>query len=161
LRKHTNCKRQYTNNSNLQMSIFSKKTKEEKKNIEPQKEVVEVKDKKNGANSDAVVGAPTRTSELPKGGDEHAYAIILTPHMTEKSSGMAAQNKYVFKVAGNSSKIEIKKAIEKMYKVKVEKVAVSNKPAKARRVGKYMGEKAGFKKAIITLIEGDKIDIVS
>ena len=54
-----------------------------------------------------------------------------------------------------------KKAIEKMYKVKVKSVSITMKPAKARRVGKHEGFKAGFKKAIVTLIKGDKIDIVS
>jgi large subunit ribosomal protein L23 len=81
--------------------------------------------------------------------------------LTEKSSLLAALNKYVFKVAKNSGKTDIKKAIEKMYKVKVAKVAISFGRSKARKVGKYEGEKTGFKKAIVTLVEGDKIDIIS
>ena len=98
---------------------------------------------------------------MPKGGDEHTYAVISIPHLTEKATLLAGINKYVFKVSNNSTKIDIKKAIEKMYKVKVRKVAVALVPSKTRRVGKHEGEKPGYKKAIITLVAGDKIDIIS
>lgn len=137
------------------MALFSKKKsaqggsasgeKEEIKN-EPQ-EMAEVKDKIKP------------TAKLPKGGDEMSYAAIISPHVTEKASNMGALNKYSFKVNADSNKFEIKNAIEKMYKVKVKKVAIVTMPSKARRVGRHEGVKPGFKKAIVTLVEGDKIEI--
>lgn len=85
---------------------------------------------------------------------------ILSPHLTEKARLLGKVNKYVFKIDKNSNKIQIQKAIEKMYKVKVKKVAVISIPSKTRRVGRYEGKKSGFKKAIVTLFEGNKIDII-
>jgi large subunit ribosomal protein L23 len=140
------------------MALFGRKKKEEKKEIEPV-ETAEVKDTASASKQEKEELKPT--AQMPKGGDEHAYGVILSPHLTEKSSLLAALNKYVFKVAKNSGKTDIKKAIEKMYKVKVAKVAISFGRSKARKVGKYEGEKTGFKKAIVTLVEGDKIDIIS
>lgn len=132
------------------MALFGKKKKEEKK-LEPQIE--------GGQEKVEEVAAPK--AELPKGGDEHAYAAIVAPHLTEKSSAMGSENKYVFRVAREANKFEIKKAVEKLYKVKVVKIAVSHKPGKVRRLGRHEGVKTGFKKAIITLVKGDKIDIIS
>jgi len=134
------------------MSIFSRKKKEDKSEEKPQEKAV-----------DEEAGEETKPSVklLPKGGDARAYAAISEPYVTEKAGNMGALGKYTFKVSRGSNKFEIKKAIEKMYKVKVEKVAVVSMPAKTRRVGRREGKKPGFKKAIVTLIEGDKIDIVS
>lgn len=96
---------------------------------------------------------------LPPVSSGGSYESILSPHLTEKASLAGELNKYVFKVRKNSNKIEIKKAIEKIYKVKVKKVAVLSMPSKSRRVGRYEGKKPGFKKAIVTLIEGNKIEL--
>lgn len=134
------------------MALFGrKKTKKDSDDneIKPQAEAVQEKV--------GEVEAPK--TQLPKGGDEHAYAVILKPLVTEKSSFQNAINKYVFKVAEDSNKFEIKKAIEKMYKVSVIKVAISRLPSKYRRIGRHEGEKSGYKKAIVTLKEGDKIEI--
>lgn len=88
------------------------------------------------------------------------YFVLERPHITEKSSMMAQLNRYVFKVAKNTNKIEIKKAIESIYGVKVEDVNIANMPGKKIRLGRSNeGRKAGFKKAIVSLKEGDKIDI--
>ncbi len=96
---------------------------------------------------------------LPKGGDPEAYRFVLSPHVTEKATNGNMLNKYTFKVSKEANKIEIKKAIERLYKVKVASVHVVNIPAKTRQIGRYMGTKIGFKKAIVTLKEGDKIEI--
>jgi large subunit ribosomal protein L23 len=84
---------------------------------------------------------------------------ILAPWITERSHNLMAENKYVFKVLKNSAKDEIKKAIEGLYKVTVTKINSVNIPAKKRVRGKTVGKKSGFKKAIITLKEGDKIEL--
>ena len=78
---------------------------------------------------------------------------------------MSSLNKYVFKVSFDANKTEIKKAIEKMYNVKVEKVNIIHIPGKKRRLGRIegwrKGLKRGFKKAIVTLRKGDKIEVLS
>lgn len=88
------------------------------------------------------------------------YGILQCPHITEKSSMVSQFNKYVFKVAKSSNKTEIKKAVESIYGVTVEDVSIANMPGKKVRMGRSNeGRKAGFKKAIVSLKEGDKIDI--
>jgi len=84
-------------------------------------------------------------------------SIIIEPVITEKSSFANAIGKYVFKVAGSANKNEVRKAIEGFYNVNVVDVNILKTAAKPRRVGKIIGEKAGFKKAIVTLKQGESI----
>lgn len=87
------------------------------------------------------------------------YQIIKGPVISEKTTKAAEGRKYTFEVDRNANKIEIKNAIEAIFKVKVTKVNVMNGIAKAKRVGKYSGFKPAVTKAIVTLDEGYKIDI--
>lgn len=96
---------------------------------------------------------------LPSGTADSSL-ILKGAHITEKAGNLNNLNQYVFKVAGGSNKIEIKKAVEKMYGVKVDQVRISVMPAKKRRLGRQEGEKSGFKKAMIKLAEGQKIEIM-
>ena len=88
-------------------------------------------------------------------------SIIKKPFVTEKSAAMSVMGKYVFVVAGDTTKSEVKKAVETHYKVHVTKVDVINTRPKARRRGRVMGMRPSFKKAIITLKKGEKLDILS
>jgi len=90
--------------------------------------------------------------------DKIAYRVLTEPWITEDSSRMMELNKYVFKVSGRSNKKEIVKAVEETYQVKVLKVNVINMPRKSRVQGRTKGWKSGFKKAIVTVKEGEKID---
>jgi len=83
--------------------------------------------------------------------------IIIAPVITEKSADLANQNKYVFKVDTKANKTEIKQAIEKIFKVKVESVNTMNSHPKKKRVGKYTGYTNKYKKAIVSLAEGSTI----
>lgn len=85
--------------------------------------------------------------------------IIIAPVITEKSATQAEQNVYSFKVATSANKIEIKKAIEEAFGVKVVKVNTLNTKAKDKRVGRYTGQTKTYKKAIVTLQDGDKIEL--
>lgn len=85
--------------------------------------------------------------------------IIIAPVITEKSATQAEANVYTFKVAASANKIEIKKAIEAAYNVKVVKVNTLNTKAKDKRVGRYTGKTQTYKKAFITLADGDKIEL--
>ena len=85
-------------------------------------------------------------------------SIQLSPHVTEKVTMMSKDNQYVFKVFPGANKIEIRKAVESLYKVKVIGVRIINVSAKKRRLGKSQGWKKGYKKAIIQVKPGQKIE---
>lgn len=85
--------------------------------------------------------------------------IIIAPVITEKSASNAENNVYTFKVVKSATKPEIKWAIEKAFNVKVEKVNTLVTKPKDKRVGKYTGKTKTYKKAIITLKDGESIEI--
>jgi large subunit ribosomal protein L23 len=90
-----------------------------------------------------------------------AYDIILTPIITEKSTNMSSLNKVTFKVSRTASKTLIKKSIEKLYKVNVVKINTLNSKDRTKIVKGRIAKKSGYKKAIITLKEGQSIDIAA
>ncbi len=81
----------------------------------------------------------------------NAYDIVIAPIISEKSMTMLADQKYTFKVNAKANKIEIKKAIEEIFKVEVEKVTTLNVIGKNKRVGVHEGKKSDWKKAIVKL----------
>ncbi len=86
------------------------------------------------------------------------YKIILKPVITEKSTMLKEVNREIcFEVDSRTNKSEIKKAIEQLFKVKVESVRIMNKRGKPRRVGRTMGKKKDWKKAYVKLKEGEKM----
>lgn len=89
---------------------------------------------------------------------KHPREIIVAPMITEKTTSQnVANNCYTFKVSRNANKIEIQKAIEKIFNVHVLKVNTLNQHGKVKRMGRYIGKRADWKKAIVKLKEGDKI----
>ena len=82
---------------------------------------------------------------------------IVQPRISEKATKMAESNKYVFVVAKSANKIDVKKAIETAYKVKVQQVNIVNTMGKQKNSGKVAGKTSNFKKAIVTLRKGEKI----
>ncbi len=84
--------------------------------------------------------------------------VLIQPRISEKSGKLAAMNKYVFVVRQNANKVEVKKAVESTYKVHVTQVNVVNNSGKAGNFGRTAGRRSGFKKAIVTLKTGDKIE---
>ena len=87
------------------------------------------------------------------------WEIIKGPIITEKSNDLLEkENKYTFKVALEANKVEIKQAIEAIYKVKVVDIATVRVLPKRRRVGKYEGYRSAYKKAIVKLAKDEKID---
>ena len=85
--------------------------------------------------------------------------LIKAPIITEKSSDLAKNNTYVFSVDVKANKIQIKQAIEKLFDVKVENVNIINVKPKKKRVGRYTGATKAYKKAVVTLAEGSKLDL--
>ena len=85
--------------------------------------------------------------------------VIIAPVLTEKSNEMREQRKYVFKVDPRSTKVQIKEAVRKLFNVKVLNCAVVNVDGKMRRVRYRAGKIASWKKAIVTLAEGESIKV--
>jgi len=85
--------------------------------------------------------------------------VLKGGHVTEKTSSQAKQNKYVFVVGKMASKLEIRKAVERRFSVSVESVNVMLLPGKERRRGNRTGFKPGFKKAVVTIKEGQTIEM--
>lgn len=88
-----------------------------------------------------------------------AREIVIKPVVTEKSVDLMQENKYCFKVAKNANKIEIKNAIEEIFKVKVVDVTTLNVKGKIKRQGRTQGRTASWKKAIVALQDGDTIEV--
>ncbi|HEX5053547.1 MAG TPA: 50S ribosomal protein L23 [Planctomycetota bacterium] len=88
------------------------------------------------------------------------YDVVRRPLVTEKSSKMQGmRNQFSFEVASSSNKSQVKKAIETLFSVKVLKVNMANVPGKTRRMFGRPGETRPWKKAVVTLRQGDTIDI--
>lgn len=83
--------------------------------------------------------------------------LIRRPIITEKATIALENNQFTFEVNPKAKKPEIKAAIEYLFKVKVVGISTMNPPYKTKRVGKFMGRKPHYKKAIVTLAEGDSI----
>ena len=85
-----------------------------------------------------------------------AYDIILTPVISEQSMDVAADKKYTFKVATDANKTQVKLAIEEIFGVEVAKVNIMNYDGKLKRMGRFVGRRPAYKKAIVTLTEKSK-----
>ena len=88
-----------------------------------------------------------------------ANRVVVSAMVTEKSERLKAEsNKYTFRVARDANKIDIRHAVEKLFKVHVRAVRVMNFPGKMRRMGRYAGRRPDWKKAIVTLKKGESIE---
>jgi large subunit ribosomal protein L23 len=93
--------------------------------------------------------------------DNRHYDVIVAPHITEKSTMLSEQNAVVFKVAKDASKPEIKAAVEALFNVKVTGVNTMVTKGKSKRWKGQAYQRSDAKKAIVTLAEGESIDITS
>lgn len=92
---------------------------------------------------------------------ERLMKLLLAPHVSEKSTLSAERDKhFVFKVAPDATKAEIKRAVELMFDVKVSAVQVVNVKGKRKRFGRTMGKRAGWKKAYVNLMPGHDIELL-
>ncbi len=87
------------------------------------------------------------------------YEILKRPLITEKYTALQAYGKYAFEVSAKATKPQIKQAVEKAFKVNVTKVNIITSPGKSRRLGRYLLEAHPWKKAVVSLKEGDKIEL--
>lgn len=90
---------------------------------------------------------------------ERLMNVVLAPVVSEKSTRVADKNRqYVFRVADNATKPEVRAAIELLFKTKVQDVTVSNVKGKAKRFGRFMGRRRNWKKAYVRLAAGQEIN---
>jgi large subunit ribosomal protein L23 len=90
---------------------------------------------------------------------EQLMSVLIAPHVTEKTSlAMQNHNQYTFRVRREATKTDIKKAVELMFEVKVAGVQVVNEPGKSRRFGQRAGRTQDWKKAYVSLAQGQSID---
>jgi len=129
------------------MSIFDKLKKEEGEEKEIKKEEKKVEKKESKPKKSA-------------GKYFDTYKILKEPHVTEKATELTENNQYVFKIFPKANKIEVKRAVEDLYNVDVLKVRIIHSPEKPRRLGRTEGKKAGFKKAIVRVKEGQTIELL-
>jgi large subunit ribosomal protein L23 len=88
------------------------------------------------------------------------YRVLREPHISEKSTYLSDQNKYVFKIFETANKIQVKSAVANLYGVRVKNVTIINEKSKSRKMRNISGHKPGYKKAIVTLEKGYKIEIL-
>ena len=86
------------------------------------------------------------------------YQVLRRPLITEKTIGLQPQGKYAFEVASEANKPQVKQAVARAFKVKVASVNIMTVPGKTRRVGRRLVQTPSWKKAIVTLQPGDKIE---
>ena len=101
------------------------------------------------------------TKRKPALSREAMYQIIRAPVITEKATMLSEHNKVVFRVAGDTTKPQIPEAIENLFKVNVVKVNTINVKGKTKRFRGRVGKRSDVKKAIVTLAEGQSIDITT
>jgi large subunit ribosomal protein L23 len=86
--------------------------------------------------------------------------VLLGPHVSEKATGLAEAGQIVFKVRGDATKAEIRKAVELLFEVKVQRVAVVRIPAKQKKFGQRAGTRQAWKKAYVRLAPGQDINFM-
>nr|WP_299246203.1 50S ribosomal protein L23 [uncultured Halomonas sp.] len=89
---------------------------------------------------------------------ERVFKVLLGPHMTEKAAFAAENNQYVFQVARDATKPEIKKAVEALFDKKVDRVQVLNMKGKTKRTAHGTGLRKGYRKAYVTLAAGETLE---
>lgn len=139
------------------MGLFNKKTKDDKKEVS-EKPVVKdsVKKEVKEATKEKAVKTTKKSDSKPVG---YAYRILIRPVISEKATIGTSLNKYVFEIAGNANKVEVKKAIEEIYGVVPTSINILNQRGKNVRFGRKFGRTSDIKKAVVTLRKGDNIKL--
>jgi large subunit ribosomal protein L23 len=153
--------------------IFKKKKKEleeekvakeeKKEKLEPQKEpkVKIGKKEKTGKEKTETRKEKKKEKVIRKRKKiSNPYHFLESAHITEKATDLSKLNQYLFRVPSQANKIEIKKSVEDIYDVNVLKVRIINIPDRERRLGRTKGIKRGYKKAIVKIKKGQKIELL-
>lgn len=151
------------------IDIFKKKPEEEKKQPEVKKTTSQkkIRTKKEKAVSEPKIAKASETVLVPKHKNEKSVEksgemawVLQSPQISEKAGFLAESNQYIFRVSKRANKTEVKKAIESTFGINVASVRIINVPGKERKVGGKIGFKKGYKKAIVKIKEGQKIEVL-
>lgn len=123
--------------------------------------------KKKPASTEATAGKGEKIEKKVKKAVEYkgkkidlSWKVLEQPHISEKATDLSKENKYIFRVFSKSNKKEIKKAVEGIYEIDVLDVRIINVPRKKKMRGRIVGWKKGYKKAIVKIKEGQKIELL-
>ncbi len=144
------------------LDIFKKKEekKEKEKEVKKPLKVKHVEKTKTSTVKKPASVPPSKTRAGKKKVFQTTFRILKEPHITEKTTHLTEFNQYTFKIWPKANKIEVKKAIENLYGVDVVSVRIIKIPSKKRRTGRITGWKKGYKKAIIKIKKGQKIEVL-
>ena len=148
------------------MALFKKTKKEEsisvKATADKEKKAVAKEQKEKPAKKKSADKKPVfeKSLEGKKREANIASTVLLKPQITEKASFLQEKNQYIFQAFKTATKPEVKKAVEEVYGVNVEKVRIINVDRKRKRLGRTIGWKKGYKKAIVTIKKGQEIEII-
>lgn len=131
--------------------------KEEDVKNKPQKIEADFKEKKKIDEAKIQPSAIKKKQEIKT---DLAYRVLKAPQVTEKATDLTKKNQYIFKIFPRTNKSEIKKAVNELYGVDVLSVKIIKVPAKKRRLGRISGWRKGYKKAIVKIKEGQKIEVL-
>jgi len=151
-KKKKTSKKETPKSEKLKKEDKLKKTIQQTKSIIPKEKIKSDKKKKKTTEKKPV--------SSPKKVTVRAFRILKEPHVSEKATVLTDNNKYVFKVYPNANKNETKKAVEDIYGVRVKNVNIINVHRKMKVLRNIKGYKSGYKKAIVTLEKGEKIEII-
>lgn len=145
------------------MALFGRKNKgkeEQDKKSEKENVLDMVKDDKEQDKKDDAKDSSEKVGKAPKPSKENtgnAYKVLTRLIVSEKSYKLAGLSKYIFRVNPSANKLEIRKAVEKVYDVKVMRINIIRTPGKRKTSGRISGRTSDFKKAIVTLKAGQQI----
>lgn len=93
---------------------------------------------------------------------ERIFQVLVAPHISEKTTNVGdAHNQYVFHVARDANKLEVRKAVEQLFEVNVQAVQTLNVKGKTKNFGRQQGKRSGWKKAYVSLAAGQEIDFLA
>ena len=139
------------------MAFFNFLTKKRKQEKEKEKAGIKTSVRREVTTTPSPAG--DRVAEPKIGTVSERVSLLIKPRLTERSRDLSAKGAYVFEVKEEAVKPMIKQAVQELYHVRVRKVAIARTPAKKRRRGLTVGTKKGYKKAIVTLRQGDHIEL--
>ena len=94
--------------------------------------------------------------------EQRLYQVLIRPHVSEKTAiGAEMQGRHSFRVAGDATKLEVRRAVERIFGVDVKSVQISNVRGKTKRFGQVVGKRSGWRKATVRLAEGQDLDFMN
>lgn len=137
--------------------IFKRKKEKKEKPVEKKEAKVKTEKPEKEVLEDRALSKPERAEKREAG---QGYRILKSPQITEKATGLAEKNQYTFKIYSEANKVQVKKAVEGLYNVEVKSVRIVKVPSRRRRLGRISGWRQGYKKAIVEIKAGQKIEVL-